>query len=102
MLFLGKYEEFAPNMGFPSIREHLHKAPYSAKNDVLRYLKAGEVHMVTAAKIVDVITGEATKIPIVHMNDGKYSWNTKIIYYIEKHNLRLPKEIEEYILNKAS
>ena len=58
--------------------------------------------MVSAARVVDVITGEPTAIPIVHMNDGQYSWTTRIIYYIEKYNLRLPEKVEKTILNKAS
>lgn len=102
MLFLGKYEEFAPGMGFPSIKEHIHDAPYDTKNAVLRYLETGNIHMTTAARVVDVFTGKPTNRQIVHMNDGEYTWTTKVIYYIEKYNLRLPKDIEENILNKAS
>lgn len=102
MFFLGCYEEFAPDMGLASIKENLQKEPYKTKSEILRYLKAGKVHMVTAARITDAVTCEMTTIPIVYMNDGEYSWNTKLIYYIEKHNLRLPQDVEEYILGKLA
>ena len=35
------------------------------------------------------------------MNDRKYSWTTKVIYYIEQYHLRLPYYIESDILQKA-
>ena len=101
-LFLGKYEEFAPGMGFDSVEDHIHDKPYDTKQAILRYLKSGKVHMVTAARIVDIFTGKRTNHQLVHMNDGEYSWNSKLIYYIDEYNLRLPKEIEDNILMKAS
>ena len=38
-------------------------------------------------------------IEVIFMNDGKYSWTSTLIYYVEKYNLRLPLEFEKYVLN---
>ena len=101
MIILGKYEEFAPGMGFPSIMGHMQPTPYGAKAKVLKYLKSGRVHMATAARIVDAVTGEAASQTLLHMNDGEYSWSSRLIYHIEKYNLRLPEDVEKNILRKA-
>lgn len=100
VIVIGKYEEFAPGMGFPSIKDYMHREPYKSKETVLKYLRGGNVHMVTASKIVDAISGEATNIELVFMNDGKFSWSSKIPYYVDKYNLRLPEEFESHIMNK--
>lgn len=99
MNILGKYEEFAPGMGFPSLKEHIKSEPYNHQAAILKHLKSGNVHMVTASRIVDVLSGETTNIELVFMNDGKYSWSSKIPYYVEKYNLRLSKDFEDHVLN---
>lgn len=100
MVFLGKYDELAPGMGFPSMKDSFYEKPYPAKESVLNYLKSGKIHMVTAARMVDVFTGKITNLQNVHMNDGKYSWSSSLIHYIDKYNLRLPEEVETDILKK--
>ena len=101
MLFLGKYDELAPGEGCPSMRENFEATPYSTKDQVLRYLRTGKVHLATAARIIDVYSGEKTNLILLHMNDGEYSWTTKIIYYIDRYNLRLPEVVERNILRKS-
>ena len=100
MIILGKYEELAPGMGFPSIKKDLQKEPYETKAKILEYLRNGNVHMVTASRIVDVFTGTTVNSELVFMDDGKYSWSSKIPYYVEKYNLRLPEDFERHILNQ--
>lgn len=100
MIVIGKYEELAPGMGFPSLKDHTQSEPYKSKADVLKHLQNGNVHMVTASRIVDALSGETTNIELVFMNDGKYSWSSKIPYYVDKYNLRLPKDFEDHILAK--
>ena len=100
MILLGKYEEFAPGMGFPSINEHLQDEPYESKAAVLEYLRSGSVHMVTASRIVDIFTNEKVGSELVYMDDGEYSWSSKIPYYVDKYNLRLPKEFENHVLKQ--
>lgn len=99
MIILGKYDELGPGMGFPSIKDDFQKEPYECKEAILDYLRKGKVHMVSPGIIVDAISGENTNRRLVHMNDGVFCWSSKIIYYVEHYNLRLPKEFEEYVLN---
>lgn len=100
MIIIGKYNELAPDMGFPSIKEHLHNEPYKSKDAILKHLRSGNVHMVTASRVVDAISGEITNIELVFMDDGKYSWSSTIPYYVDKYNLRLPKDFEDHILKQ--
>lgn len=101
MMMIGKYAELAPNMGFPSMKQYLQKEPYNTKAAVLKYLTSGHVHMVTASRVVDVFSGKSTNVELVFMDDGKYSWSSKIPYYVEHYNLRLPEEFEKHILQNA-
>ena len=99
MILIGKYDEFAPGMGFPSIKDHIQDEPHKSKAAILKHLRGGNVHMVTASRIVDVFSGETTNVELVFMDDGKYSWSSKIPYYVDKYNLQLPKDFENHILN---
>lgn len=99
VIVLGKYEELAPGMGFPSIKDSIQEKPYKSKAAIVDHLKNGNTHMVTASRIVDIFSGEPTNKELVHMNDGKYSWSSKITYYVEHYNLKLPKDFEDHVLN---
>lgn len=100
VIIIGKYEELAPGMGFPSMKKYMQKEPYKSKAIILEYLRNGNIHMVTASRVVDVLSGKPTNIELQFMDDGKYSWSSKIPYYVDKYNLRLPKEFENHILSK--
>ena len=97
-MFVGQYEEFSPGMGLPSIKEHIQREPHKSKAALLKHLRSGQVHMVTASRIVDILSGEKTNIELVFMNDGKYSWTSKIPYYVDKYNLQLPDDFVEHVL----
>lgn len=100
VIIIGKYDELAPNMGFPSIKSHLQEKPHEFKDRILKHLNNGTVHMVTASGIVDVLTGKRVNRELVHMNDGEYSWSSSIAYYVEKYNLELPEEFINHILEQ--
>lgn len=101
MIFIGKYDELSPGMSYPKMKDSFSEKPYSTKADILAYLRSGHAHMATAARVVDVFSGNQTFLTLVHYNDGEYSWTSKLIYYIEKYNLRLPEDLETSILNKS-
>lgn len=100
MIILGEYEELAPGMGFPSMRKFLHNAPYDCQDIIVNYLNSGHVHMVTATRFTDVFTGEQVPRELVYMDDGQYSWSSKLPYYVAKYNLRLPAAFETLVLEK--
>lgn len=91
MIIIGKYDEFAPGMGYPSVKDDCGKHPHQSKGKILEYLRSGNIHMVTASRIVDVFTGETTSNELFFMNDGMYSWSSKVTYYVEKIQLEPPE-----------
>ena len=101
MKIIGQYNELAPDMGFPSMLDSMAKTPYASKETILDYLRNGNVHMVTAAKVVDTLKKARTKVNLVFMNDGTYEWSSAIIYYVDKYNLQLPDEFVNHILQRT-
>ena len=99
MIILGKFNEFAPNMGFPSINDYLMDKPYDSKEKIIDYMLNGSVHMVTASKPIDIFTGNVINYDLVFMDDGEYSWTSKLIYYVDKYNLKLPEDFINHIMN---
>ena len=98
MKIIGQFDEFGPGMGYPSIHGYLHGIPHPHKEQILMHLRNGQVHMVTATRIVDIISGEQTNIELYFMNDGFYSWSSRILYYVDKYNLRLPDDFVDHIM----
>ena len=101
MFILGQYDEFSPGMGFPSIHGFLQQKPVPNKEIILEYLYKGNVHMVTASFFTDFFTGKQVKRELVFMNDEKYSWSSKVPYYVDKYNLQLPEYFVTHVLQKT-
>lgn len=101
MEFIGKYKEFCEKNEYPSIKDSFESEPYEGQDVIINYLKNGTVDMASVELPKDILTNEPLNIEKLGMNDGKYSWWNILAYYVEKYNLRLPKEFEEHIL-KAS
>jgi hypothetical protein len=97
-LFL--YDEFGKDMGLPSMKDSFMKEPYEGQEDVVSYLKNGKKTYARTETPKDVFTGETIPVESYGMTDGEYSWNSVLPYYVEKYNLKLPKEFEEKVLNK--
>lgn len=101
MISLIHYNEFGPNMGFPSMKTFFQENTYEGQDKIIKYLRNnGKCSAASPGVVRDVFTGEYVNIPLRFYNDGVYSWTSALAYYIEKYNLRLPKEFEEYVLNK--
>ena len=100
MIILGKYEEFAPGMGLPSLKDYVCPDSYEGKEKIVAYMKMGDVHLASPSLVVDLLTGKRTGWTRVHMNDGTYSWSSNFLYHLEKYNIRLEPEIEADILRR--
>lgn len=103
MIFLEQYNELYSGLGYPSMQSHFCQSAYPGKTEILEYLRNGNVHMATASRIRDCFTQEviAGYGCLIHMNDQMYCWTNKLIYYIDKYHLRLPRYVETDILQKA-
>lgn len=99
MIFLGKFKELNPSKDFPSMREYMCEKPYPGQESVARYLRSGTIDMARMVIPKDVFSGEPIDMEMLGMNDGEYTWFNTLAYYVEKYNLRLPKDFEEKVLN---
>lgn len=100
MIYIGEYKEFNPNFDYPSIKTFFESSKYDGQDKIANYLRHGKKTIVSAQIPKDVITGKTIRMEKIGMNDGVYTWFNTLSYYVEKYNLRLPKEFEEHILSQ--
>ena len=98
MIYIGKYNELSPGRGYDSMKEHFEKGAYPGKEKIVKYLTSGKIDWASLELPKDVFTGERIRMEKLGMNDGVYTWWNTLAYYVEKYNLRLPKDFEEHIL----
>ena len=101
MKILNQYKEFGSGMGFPSIKDFFQENKYENQDKIVAYLKAGKPVMVQTSVAKDVFTGAPLGTEKVFLSDGTYGWNSDLAYYVEKYNLKLPKEFEKHVLTKG-
>lgn len=101
MKYYGRFEEFVPDHGYPSIRESFADGPYDGKVKILRYLRKSKYYAVSAGRYpVDAFTGEQLAIEPGIKTDGTYAWPAELEYYVDVYNLMLSDEFADYILSK--
>ena len=99
MQYIG-YDELNLGRNFPSIKVALEKESYPHKKDIVNFLRNGEIDIARASRKKDVFDGELIPDEILVMHDGDYYWSNELAWYVNKYNLRLPKEFESHILSK--
>lgn len=100
-LILNYFKEYGAENA-PSIAEACTKEPYTGKEKIVRFLKEkGEVGLVTAKSPSDRITGERIGGELVTRETDEFIWWSDLAYHVEKYNLHLPKEFEDYVLNHS-
>lgn len=101
MIFVG-YEELNPNKNFPRMADCFETGDYKDKSLIIHYLRNGIVDLVRVSRARDVFTHDIIQAEVLVMHDsgGKYEWSNLLAYYVDKYNLRLPKEFEAYILGQ--
>ena len=98
IMLLG-YEEMYPGYGMPLMSDHLEPQPYLGKDKIVNFLTKGEQLFAKLGHDVDVFSGETIPISPVVLQAGGFEWPAILAYYVDKYNLRLPKDFEDYILN---
>lgn len=94
------YKEFGENDNDPSIHDYLEKAPYPNQDKIIHFLKNGKIELARMSRIKDIFTGKRIPDEVLVMSDGDYFWSNSLAWYVEKYNLRMPEEFEQYILSK--
>jgi hypothetical protein len=100
MEYVGKFKEFNPRHDFPSMRDSFEDSPYEGMDKIVYYLKHGTIDCAAIEIPHDVFSGDIIPMEKLGMNDGKYTWFNILAYYVEKYNLRLPKDFENHVLAK--
>lgn len=100
MVFIGRYNELIPGKGYPSMKDFFSRTPYEGQQKIIDYLLHGIEDIVSGAIPKDVISGRPIRMEKVGMNDGEYTWFNTLAYYVQRYNLRLPKEFEEKVLSE--
>ncbi len=95
------YDELSPGHNYPNLRDNLAGDVYPDKDRIIHYLLNGEEICTRMSYPKDIFTGKLFLVPCTIMCDEKYSWSTELTYYIDKYNLRLPKDFEEHILSHS-
>ena len=74
--------------------------PFDIKDDILVYLTSFKPKLITSARIIDKVSGEAV-IDIVNnsFSNGEYKWSDSNIYHFKKYNMPLCAEFIEYFIN---
>ena len=80
-----------------SIKDYISSDELSNKNEMMAYLDSGICLAYSCGYSNDILNPEK-RIGIVPdiLTDGRYLWHRNIIYYVDKYNLRLPKEFLDY------
>lgn len=98
MQFIG-YNELNNRKGYPSMAASFERNPYPNKDKIVRFLKSGgEVECARASRDVDVFSGERIPDEVLVMSAGEFMWSNILSWYVDKYNLRLPKNFEDFIL----
>ena len=101
MTILCNYTEYGSSNGI-SMKDHFENKPYKGMDKIVAYLKTkGKSTMVRMEMAKDRFTGERIKdmYDLEIFSDGNFSWWSDLAYHVEKYNLRLPKEFEDYVLS---
>ena len=82
------------------IKQHIGNNHFTGQQQIVEYLKLGKCIASAAGPAKDIFTAKTINEELTLMTDGKYEWRSDIAYYVEKYNLRLSKDFEDYVLKK--
>ena len=88
-----------PGIELPSMKDSFCREPYSGRDRIIEYLKAGKKTYCAVGRARDRFSGEEIPGEWCGMTDGEYSWTSELIYYVEKYNLRLNSDFENKVIS---
>ena len=92
------YKELNPHRELPLMRENMTEDGYPHQKLISDYLRKGTIVLAQLSRNKDIFTGELIDTEVLVMTDGEHYWCNQLAYYVDKYNLRLPREFEEFIL----
>ena len=98
-IFLSNYKEYGAENA-PSMMEMSSGEPYAGKEKIVNFLNEnGKAGLATAKIPSDRITGERIGGELILKETDRFSWWSDLAYHVEKYNLHLSKEFEDYVLS---
>ena len=94
------FAELEPGLDLPKLADSIESGPYPHKEEIIHFLLNGNIEFVRVSRVRDVFTGEYIPTEVRVMQDGDYCWSNVLAWYVDKYNVRLPREFEEHILSK--
>ncbi|MCL2530418.1 MAG: hypothetical protein FWE41_08890 [Coriobacteriia bacterium] len=77
-----------------------HEDDYEERESILEYLSSHGENIVLSPGSYTDHTGKSVNVRKYVKADGFFSWNGLLQHYVEKYNTRLPKEVEDHILDQ--
>lgn len=100
-IFLCNFKEYG-NPDAPSMQDSFEPQPYQGQEKIADFLRSeGKVGAVSTGVPVDHVTGERIPGEFFFKDHDRFGWCSDLAYHVEKYNLRLPKEFEDYVLNRS-
>ena len=96
----GEYREFYPDReGLPMMKDYLEDHPYPGQGKNIFFLMHGVPGLVGMKPRYDVFTGERISSSKTLLRYKNLEWWEDLAYYVKNYNLRLPREVESFILS---
>ncbi|MCD7951129.1 MAG: hypothetical protein LUG12_12855 [Erysipelotrichaceae bacterium] len=84
-----------------SLKENIHDEPYQNQEVIYDYLlDGGKVEAARLSRYKDIFNNKIIPQEGLIRYDGTYYWSNVLAYYVRNYNLRLPKDVENHILQK--
>jgi hypothetical protein len=83
--------------GAPALADVRGKREPAHQAQVVAYLKAGRVLVMSPGLVRDVFDRNTVAGSRSIRTDGEFAWPDSLAYYVERHSVELPKEFEEHM-----
>lgn len=71
------------------------------KKAILAFMKGVKPKYHTGAKVVDLVTGMETSVPLNASERGRWGWDATELYHFERYDLALEPAFVEFALSQA-
>lgn len=95
------YEDFSKGKGYPYVKDCCESGPYPNQREIADYLiNGGEFLFWRLGYERDIFTRKWIAREVSIREAGGYCWASRLAWYVENYNLRLPADFEAFILTQ--
>ena len=92
------FSELKPNKGYPLMTDSMETKRYEGQDTIVKFLQRGELVLAQFSRNRDVFDNSVIPAEVLVLADGKYMWCNHLAHYVDKYNVRLPRDFEKHIL----